>query len=118
MAYITRSAKTFQSRCLRFLCLQVRAQPLVDLLENPEENKEKIESITIAMKKRMEDYFKDYDAATDQKVVGTLLKLYADKTANSIILLSFPQFRKNTKAIFQNMLKNFLKIRCSTARKS
>jgi hypothetical protein len=58
-----------------------RAQSLLDLLEKPEENKEKIERITSSMKKSMDDYFKDYDAATDQKVVGTLLKLYAEKTA-------------------------------------
>ena len=58
-----------------------RAQSLFELLQKPEENKEKIERITSAMKKSMDDYFKDYDAATDQKVVGTLLKLYADKTA-------------------------------------
>jgi len=57
-----------------------RAQSLVDLLEKPEENKEKIERITSAMKKSMDDYFKDYDAATDQNVVGTLLELYAEKT--------------------------------------
>jgi hypothetical protein len=54
-----------------------RAQSLVDLLEKPEENKEKIERITESMKKSMDDYFKDYDAATDQKVVGALLKLYS-----------------------------------------
>jgi len=57
-----------------------RAQSLIDLLEKPEENKEKIERITSAMKKSMDDYFKDYDAATDQNVVGTLLELYAEKT--------------------------------------
>jgi hypothetical protein len=57
-----------------------RAQSLIDLLEKPEENKEKIERITSAMKKSMDDYFKDYDAATDQKVVGTLLNLYAGET--------------------------------------
>ena len=57
-----------------------RAQSLIDLLEKPEENKEKIERITSAMKKGMDDYFKDYDAATDQKVVSTLLNLYAGET--------------------------------------
>lgn len=58
-----------------------RAQSLLELLEKPDENKEKIDRIADSMKKRMDDYFKDYDAATDQKVVGTLLKLYADKNA-------------------------------------
>ena len=58
-----------------------RAQSLLELLEKPEENKEKIEKISNSIKKSMDDYFKDYDAATDQKVVATMLKLYADKNA-------------------------------------
>jgi hypothetical protein len=76
-------AKAYMSEALlrgpEIFAFANRAQSLLELLEKPEDNKDKIERITDLMKKRMDDYFKDYDAATDQKVVGTLLKLYADK---------------------------------------
>jgi hypothetical protein len=73
-----------------------RAQSLAELLDKPEENKEKIQRITRSMKRSLEDYFKDYDAATDQKVVATLLKLYADKNA--------PQYHP---AFFANVQKKY-----------
>lgn len=78
-----------------------RAQSLVDLLEKPEENKEKIERITSAMKKSMDDYFKDYDAATDQNVVGTLLELYAEKTAVKYHPAFFSTVQKKYKGDFE-----------------
>ncbi len=64
------------------------AKSLADLLEDPEENKDKIEKITTGMKGRLDSYFKDYDAATDQKVVSALLKIYADNNASSF----YPEF--------------------------
>ena len=70
-----------------------RAQSLAELLGKPEENKEKIDRVINSMKKSMDDYFKDYDAATDQKVVAALLKLYADKNAAQY----YPSFIANVK---------------------
>ncbi len=58
-----------------------RTKSLINLLENPKENKDKIERITTGIKKSLDNFYKDYDATTDQKVVGTLLKVYADKNA-------------------------------------
>jgi len=78
-----------------------RAQSLIDLLEKPEENKEKIERITSAMKKSMDDYFKDYDAATDQNVVGTLLELYAEKTDVKYHPAFFSTVQKKYKGDFE-----------------
>jgi hypothetical protein len=78
-----------------------RAQSLIDLLEKPEENKEKIERITSAMKKSMDDYFKDYDAATDQKVVGTLLNLYAGETDVKYHPAFFSTVQKKYKGDFE-----------------
>jgi hypothetical protein len=77
-----------------------RGQSLLELLKKPEENKEKIERITSAMKKSMDDFFKDYDAATDQKVVATLLKLYADKTAPQYHPAFFASIQKKYKGDF------------------
>jgi hypothetical protein len=78
-----------------------RAQSLIDLLEKPEENKEKIERITSAMKKSMDDYFKDYDAATDQKVVSTLLNLYAGETDVKYHPAFFSTVQKKYKGDFE-----------------
>ncbi|MCK5729948.1 MAG: S46 family peptidase [Draconibacterium sp.] len=61
----------------------LRARSLVTLLEDPKENKDKIEKATANIKNSLDGYFKDYDAATDQKVAGTLLKVYADNNAVS-----------------------------------
>jgi len=58
-----------------------RAKPLVNLLKDPKGNKDKIERITEGIKNNIDEFYKDYDAATDQKVIGTLLKIYADKNA-------------------------------------
>ncbi|WP_346861863.1 S46 family peptidase [uncultured Draconibacterium sp.] len=55
------------------------AQPLADLLENPEENQEKISKVAEALKARAEGYFKDYSAETDEKIAAALMKIYADK---------------------------------------
>ncbi|KAF0236662.1 MAG: Peptidase [Prolixibacteraceae bacterium] len=77
-----------------------RAQSLLELLEKPEENKEKIERITSSIKKSMDNYFKDYHAATDQKVVGALLKLYADKTAPQYHPKFFSTVQKKYKGDF------------------
>jgi len=64
------------------------AQPLVNLLEKPEENKEKIDRITEALKARAEGYFKDYSAETDEKIAGALMKIYADKNSSKF----YPSF--------------------------
>ncbi len=77
-----------------------RAQSLIELLEKPEENKDKIERVTSSMKRSMDDYFKDYDAATDQKVVGALLKLYADKTTAQYHPAFFATVQKKYKGDF------------------
>jgi hypothetical protein len=55
-----------------------RARPLLDLLEKPEENKSRIDRTIERMKGSLENYFKDYDAATDEKVAAELMKLYAE----------------------------------------
>jgi len=56
-----------------------RTKSLLNLLENPEDNAEKIERITSAMKRSMENFYKDYNSATDQKVVAALCKVFAEK---------------------------------------
>ncbi len=54
-----------------------RARPLLQLLEDPEGNADRIERVVAALEGRIADFYKDYDAATDQKVVAALSKIYA-----------------------------------------
>jgi hypothetical protein len=77
-----------------------RGQSLLELLDKPEENKEKIERVTASIKRGMDEYFKDYDADTDQKVVGALLKLYAEKTAPQYHPAFFATIQKKYKGDF------------------
>jgi len=78
-----------------------RAKPLIELLEKPLENKEKITRITDGLKESMEDFYKDYDAATDQKVIGILLKIYADKNAANYYPKFYSEINKKYKGDFE-----------------
>ena len=46
------------------------------LLDNPEKNKDQIKQMGDIISMTFAGYFKDYDAATDEKVTAALLKLY------------------------------------------
>lgn len=56
-----------------------RARALYNLLEKPEENSERIAQICENISFGLENFYKDYDPATDQKLAATLMKLYADR---------------------------------------
>jgi hypothetical protein len=77
-----------------------RAQLLITLLEKPEENKNRIERITSYIRRSMKDHFKDYDAATDQKVVGAWLQLYADNNIPQNYPAFFAEIQKKYKGDF------------------
>jgi len=77
-----------------------RAKPLATLLEKPEENKEKIKNITGRMKERLDDFFKDYDATTDEKVAGALMKIFADKNASKYHPAFFAEVQNKYKGDF------------------
>ena len=87
-----------------------RTSSLAELLENPDENKERIDITVDRIRASLDDYFKDYDAATDQKVVASLLKLYTEKTAEkfhpeiiSVIQKKYKgDFNKYAEKVFQN----------------
>jgi hypothetical protein len=78
-----------------------RAQSLLELLEKPEENKGKIDRITSSMKENLDGYFKDYDAATDQKVVGALLKLFAENNDEKYYPEFFSTIQKKYKGDYE-----------------
>lgn len=77
-----------------------RLNSLTDLLKKPEENKDQIDRAIKGMKNSMDDYFKDYDAATDQKVVGKLTGLYAGKNSPAYYPAFFAEIQKKYKGDF------------------
>ncbi|KJF42803.1 peptidase S46 [Draconibacterium sediminis] len=60
-----------------------RASQLADLLEKPEENKDKIEAFAGRLEESLDAFYKDYDAATDEKIVAALMKIYAENVSSS-----------------------------------
>lgn len=76
------------------------ARPLLNLLKKPEENKDRIERITKGILNSMERFFKDYDAATDQKVAGTLMQLFADNNNSKYYPAFFAEVQKKYKGDF------------------
>jgi hypothetical protein len=57
-----------------------RSRALYNLLEKPEENKDRITQIANNIEESLDSYFKDYDAATDQKLAARLMRLYSERT--------------------------------------
>jgi hypothetical protein len=82
-----------------------RAQALKEMLEKPEENKEKIDRLVASLKATMDDYFKDYDAATDQKVIATLFKLYAERNGQQYQPAFYTTIQKKYKGDYAKFAK-------------
>lgn len=57
-----------------------RSRALYNLLEKPAENSERIAQIANNIQESLDSYFRDYDAGTDQKLAGRLMRLYAERT--------------------------------------
>lgn len=77
-----------------------RARPLLELLEKPEENKERIERVVERLKTSMDSYFKDYDAETDKKVAAELMKLYFENNDPKFHPDFFAEVQKKYKGDF------------------
>lgn len=78
-----------------------RARALADLLETPETNKAGIDRITERMKSSLDGYFKDYDAATDEKIAAALMKIYAEKNSKEYQPAFFNEIQKKYKGDYQ-----------------
>ena len=55
-----------------------RAYPLYRILQDEDVSKNRVAMVTGRMRDNLDDFFKDYHADTDQKIVASLLKLYAE----------------------------------------
>lgn len=82
-----------------------RARPLLELLEKPEENERRIERVIERLKGSMDDFFKDYDAETDRKVAGALMKLYAENNDKRFHPEFFSEVQKKYKGNFEKYTK-------------
>lgn len=63
-------------------------------------DKVKIDAAVNELRSSLSEYFKDYDASTDQKVAGTLLKLYANKVDPQYIPGFFEEIGRKYKGDF------------------
>ncbi len=58
-----------------------RARALYSLMENPQGNADRIRQAADNLSAMTDEYFKDYDAATDQKLAEVLMKLYSERVS-------------------------------------
>ena len=64
------------------------------------DDKAKITAASDELRGSLAEYFKDYDASTDQKIVGTLLKLYSQKVNAKYIPGFFSEIKTRYKGDF------------------
>jgi len=74
---------------------------LEQMLEKPEENQFYIDRYVTRMKSSLDDYFKDYDAATDEKIVASLMKIYAEKNSKEYQPAFFEEIQKKYKGDYE-----------------
>ncbi|PIF05108.1 MAG: serine protease [Draconibacterium sp.] len=82
-----------------------RAHPMFDLLLKPDGNQERIDKVTNGLKANMDKFFKDYDAVTDEKVVATMLALYAEKNDPKYYPDFFRKIQKKYKGNYEKYAK-------------
>ena len=78
-----------------------RASQLADLLEKPEENKDKIEAFAARLEGTLDGYFKDYNAPTDEKIVAALMKIYAKNNSSKYYPAFFSEIQKKYKGDYE-----------------
>jgi hypothetical protein len=61
------------------IMMAYRTRALYNLLDKPKENADKIKMAAENLNGMAGNFYKDFDAATDQKLAGTLMKLYANR---------------------------------------
>ncbi len=86
-----------------------RALPLFRLLNEKDIKDDFLDMITSRVSSGMNSHFKDYDAETDQKVAGTLLKLYADNNSPAYYPEFFNIVNKKYKGDFMKYTEKMFK---------
>ena len=78
----------------------IQMRPLVEILGNPERNSGRMEILIAELKDWTQSHFKDYDADTDRKLAGELMKLYAANNAVNYHPAFFAEIQKKYKGNF------------------
>ncbi len=86
-----------------------RANQLADLLEKPEENKDKIEAFAGKLEESLDAFYKDYDAATDEKIVAALMKIYADNISSNYYPSFFSEIQNKYKGNYAKYTEKMFK---------
>ncbi len=76
-----------------------KANSLKEILKGNDQ--EKIKNATNGLKSSLNDYFKDYDANTDQKIVAALLKIYAQKVNPKYIPTFFKEIQSKYRGDYE-----------------
>jgi hypothetical protein len=88
-----------------------RARTLVDLLSDPEKNKEQITRAAGGLKMSAERFYKDFDAATDEKLAASLMEMFSKNTDAKYHPAFFAEIQKKYKGDFK---KYFQKVYASS----
>ena len=80
-------------------------QALMTALENKETKKEDLEKMTASLKEKSVDHFKEYNAATDQKLFAELLALYYKEVPKDQHAPIFAEVEKNYGGDFNKFAK-------------
>ena len=81
-----------------------RARPLYDALKS-DKNSERVGIINDRLKKGLDEFFKDYDSETDQKISAALFKIYGENVATQYQ----PPFFKTVKSKYGNNFEKYTK---------
>ena len=81
------------------------AKGLYDALKRDSNNKSRIEINIEQMKAELDEYFKDYDSATDEKITAALLKVYADHVIPAYQPQFFNTIQKKYKGDYEAFTK-------------
>jgi len=81
-----------------------RTRPLYDALK-ADKNSERINLASERVKSGLDEFFKDYDSETDQKIAGALFKIYAENVSSQY----HPPFFKLIKSKYNNDFDKYTK---------
>ena len=81
-----------------------RARPLYDALKS-DKNSERVGIISERLKNGLDEFFKDYDSETDQKISAALFKIYEENVAPQYQ----PSFFKTVKSKYGNNFEKYTK---------
>jgi len=78
-------------------------------LDNPEPDQERIQMITAALKESAEDFFKDYNAPTDEKITAAMINVLMDELDDEYLPASILEVKTKYKGNSAKYVENYFK---------